>query len=202
MKEVTRILCACVLIGIMPGCGKTLSTSDYMKYVEKEDNGLKKSIVIDKWEYDVQYRPIDYILNKEKLHDPYFKESERRNMLKETLWFNISFKRTDGSPSPMKYDVSGLDDYNKRLDYFLNKATKDIWMIYNDKDTLYPVAYEFENNYNLAPQETMVVGFSATGKGYELKDMQLCYNDKIFKNGIVKATFLSSDLNNIPKIKD
>ena len=184
------------------GCKKELKSVDYMHFVQSKENGLRKTISVDGWDYMIQYKPYDYIIaNEHVAGNTGFDAGKRLAMLKGTAWFNVSVKRTDGKISPMRFNLSDRSDYDKRLDYFLNGAMKDFKLIYDKKDTLYPMSYEFENNYNLTPQETMVIAFSLP-KGEEMpaKDMQISYNDRVFKNGIIKAVFSEKDLNNIPNI--
>jgi hypothetical protein len=98
------------------------------------------------------------------------------------------------------YGITSLDEYNLRLDYFLNRAKDDIKLLYGS-DTLHPSSYLFENNYNLTPQETIVVGFNLPGNDpFPIKDMQISYCDRIYKNGIIKTTYRSEILKQIPTV--
>jgi len=180
---------------------KNLGTNAYLKYVQDIDNGLKKVIRTGEWEYTMQYKPYDYIICQE-CRNACTEDirKERMKTLLGTAWFNISFKRANADVSPLKYQVSSPEEYNNRLDYFLNHTAKDIQLIYGG-DTLRPSSYLFETNYNLTPQETIVVGFLLPGeKGQTDNDMQLTYTDRVFKNGIIKATYSSETLHKIPKL--
>lgn len=200
MKKVTNLIVILFWAQALQSCQRELKTPEYVHYVQQPENGLRKVVSADNWDYIIQYRPYDYILlSEQKKQDPK-QETKRLNDLKGTAWFTISFKRSDGSISPMRYNLSSREEYEQRQNYFLNKASKDIVMVYGKKDTLHPIAYEFENNYNLAPQETIMIGFELPmGHDRPDNDMQLSYNDQVFKNGIIKATFSEKDLNNIPK---
>lgn len=182
------------------GCKKSLKGNEYTGFIKEEKNGLKKTVSIDGWEYTFQYRPYDYILLQE--HDERGAK-KRKNELKGTACFTIKIKRADNSVSPLRYNLETRDEYDRRLNYFLNAAAKDIRLLYNGTDTLYPVAYEFENNYNLTPEETMLLGFTLPNKDELPKeDMQLSFNDQVFKNGIIKVKIKKEDLNNIPNLID
>ena len=124
--------------------------------------------------------------------------TKRMEELKGTAWFNISFKRADNGTSPMRYNISSIEEYNQRLNYLLNEAKNDLKLVY-DTTILTPVSYVFENNYNLTPQETIIVGFYLPhGEERPNKKMQLSYDDRVFKNGIIKATYSQHSLQNIP----
>lgn len=187
------------LFTVCASCRHKLATADYVSYVTKKESGLKKIIEIDGFEYSVQYKPHEYIMLMESKGDfSSYNLKKRTADLKGTAWFNISIKRADNHTTPLKYGVSSLDEYNARLQYYLNEASKDIWLLYGS-DTILPASYLFENNYNLAPMETMVVGFLLPpGDKYPKKQMQLSYNDIVFKNGIIKAFYTEEALKNIP----
>ena len=198
MKQV--ISSSLIIVAVLTGCKKNLQPNDYIRYVQDKQNGLKKEVIVDGWQYDIQYRPYEYILLFEQAGD-LSKSSKRLAELSGTAWFNISFKRTSDSVSAMRYGLSSKEDYDRRVDYYLNQASKDLVLVYDKRDTLHPISYEFENNYNLTPQETIVVGFGLPkGEKEPRRDMQLCWTDHVFKNGIIKALYLSDELRKIPNL--
>ena len=199
MKGLTN---ACLILLLLQcSCRQQLKPSAYIKYVKDSSNGLVKTTTIDGWEYVMQYKPADYIIYLEArgVYTDSFVTNEQ-NRLKGTVWFDINIRRTDGSITPLRYGVSSLDEYDTRLDYYLNHAQQDIALAYGN-DTLKPMSYLFENNYNLTPQQTMVVGFALPDSQTSIKaPMQLSYRDRIFKNGIIKATYRLKDLQHIPHL--
>jgi hypothetical protein len=178
-----------------------MKAADYIRYINNKENGFKKILQIEGWNFCMQYRPYDYIMlmeNKGQLNG--YDLEKRKSELNGTAWFNISIKRIDNSITPLRYGISSIEEYNTRLNYYLNEAEKDITLIYGS-DTLRPVSYLFENNYNLSPQETMVVGFYLPkGENDPRKNMQLSFIDRVFKNGIIKAEFSEDVLKNIPNL--
>lgn len=202
MKKVISVFTLLVLLSLLGSCKHGLKQADYFNYVRALKNGLIKKISVDNWEYSLQYKPYDYIIlieSKGKFNKD--NASKRKNELRGTAWFNISFRLKDGSVSPMRYDLNSIEDYNRRLNFFLNEAMHDIQAVYDGKDTLKQIGYLFENNYNLTPQETMIVGFELPkGEAYPEKDLQVAYNDEVFKNGIIKAIYKSEDLKKIPNL--
>jgi hypothetical protein len=199
-KVISYIVLLSVLIA-SPSCKKNMKAAEYAGYVGRKENGLRKVMLIDGFEFCMQYRPYDYIMLMESRGDFKGYDMEKRKAdLNGTAWFSIAIKRVDNSISPMRYGISSIDEYDKRLNYFLNEAKKDIWLTYNN-ERLQPSSYLFENNYNLTPQETIMVGFILpAGTVFPERDMQLSYNDQAFKSGIIKATYSQGDLNNIPNL--
>jgi hypothetical protein len=109
------------------------------------------------------------------------------------VWFNITLKHNNDAINPLKYKVSSIDEYNQRLEYFLNHASKEIFLEYKNFK-LKPISYLFENNYSLTPNETFIVGFELPLDILPKDQMTLVYNDLIFKNGIVKTNFKLVDV--------
>jgi hypothetical protein len=200
-KVISNTIFLAVLLGTN-SCTHSLPIDAYIQYVQNKEHGLKKTVQVTDWEYAIQYKPYDYIILMEnKGNRKAFDVSKRKDELKGTAWFNISFKLADGRVSPMRYNLSSKDEYDQRLNYFLNGATHNIRLIYGGRDTLRPIGYLFENNYNLTPQETIVVGFALPGgETRPQKDMQLSYNDEAFKNGIIKAIYKKQDLQDVPNL--
>lgn len=175
-----------------------LSAEDYISYVENEENGMVKNIEIDGWKYNIQYKPADYILLHE--HNTEAENRERKKQLEGTAWFNITVIQKDGKGSPLRYHVNTQEEYQSRYNYYLYQAGSDISLVWNG-DTLHPVSYIFENNYNLAPQETMVAGFILPEKATEkVTDVQLVYKDRLLGTGIIKAKFYQKDISSLPQL--
>lgn len=201
MRKAVKILGIVVVMLSCVSCQQNLNRSDYSNYVSDKENDLKKVSSIDGWEFCIQYRPYDYIaLMENKGMGTEHDLDKRKSELAGTAWFNISIKRADNSNSPLRYGISSLEGYNERLNYYLNEAANDIRLTYG-KDTLSPMSYLFENNYNLTPQETIVVGFSLPeGELRPCKNMRISMVDRVFRNGIINAEFSVETLEKIPAL--
>lgn len=180
----------CMLIS---ACHGTLQDADYIKYVEDTDNGFNNEVVVDQWQYNIQYKPYRYVLIKEHLKAGTKEYEARLKQLEHTVLYNISLRRRDTEVDPLKYGVADLEEYNRRLDYFLNYAREDITLEYDGKKIM-PNSYLFENNYSLTPKQTMVVGFVLPDDAYPGRDMSLSYNDRVFKTGIIRAALSKQKL--------
>lgn len=200
LQVVKMILCALAVIGSV-SCRRHMKAADYAAYITSKENGLKKVSQIDGWEFAMQYRPYDYVMLMESKGQVSSLDLEKRKaQMLGTAWFTIAIKRADQMVTPLRYGVSSNEEYNVRLNYYLNEAQKDVKLLYG-KDTLRPVSYLFENNYNLTPQETILVGFYLPkGEKYPCKDMRLSYVDNVFKNGIINAEFSEENLKKIPAL--
>ncbi len=201
MHRVIKYIPYTLLLVSNISCRHSMKAVDYAAYVNNEKNGLKKTVEVDGWSFCTQYRPYEYVMLMEnKGNSQGYDFSKRLSQLRGTAWFTLSIKRIDNSTSPMRYGISSIEDYNRRLNYYLNEAVNDIKLVY-DKDTLHPESYLFENNYNLSPEETMVVGFYLPrGDDHPGKEMRFSLVDRIFKSGIINAEYSSRVLEKIPAL--
>lgn len=199
--KANKLFIAAVIVLSATGCNRhSLNQTDYVRYVQNDKNHLKKAVKMQDMEFDIQYKPYDYIMLLESRNNPAYDKVKRLKQLEGTAWFNISFKKTNTEVSALKEGAASLDEYDQRLNYFLNYAAKDIVLVYGG-DTLKPSSYLFENNYNIGPEETMVVGFIFPGKDQQpIKDMQISYYDRLFHNGIIKASFSAAAIKDIPNL--
>jgi hypothetical protein len=187
-KAIKAILC---LVLCVAAC-KASRSKDPIAFARDTDNGLRKELKVGAMYYTIQYKPAAYILEQERL-DPAAAAS-RAAQLKGMAWFNISFEVAGTGQSPLRHEISGLEEYTARQDYFLNRASGDISLLYGS-DTLRVDSYWFENNQNLTPYETMVVGFRLPDTDtVPMREMLLSYDDQIFHNGIIKAKISKEDL--------
>lgn len=195
---------SCILLLLVAGlgaCNSKMSQKKYLAYVTDIDNGLKSQTVVGPWEYEIQYKPYNYIIyseNRKGISDEVYRQ--RLETLKGTAWFNISFKKKGAAQTPLKEGIAGLDEYNSRLTYFSYEARRDITLLYNGQQ-LQPMSYLFETNYGLTPQETIVVGFRLPEDRDPEDDLQLSFHDRVFGNGIIKATIKAADLQKAAKIE-
>jgi len=199
--KANKLFIAAVIALLAMGCNRhSLNQTEYVRYVQNDKNHLKKAVKMQDMEFDIQYKPYEYIMLLESRNNPAYDKAKRLKQLEGTVWFNISFKKTNTEMSALKEGAASLDEYDQRLNYFLNYAAKDIVLVYGG-DTLKPASYLFENNYNIGPEETMVVGFIFPGKDQKpIKDMQISYYDRLFHNGIIKASFSAATIKDIPNL--
>jgi len=196
-----KVISGMLLTGLwlIAGCSSIAEQKDIVRYAENPGNGLRKKVTVGNCTYTIQYKPAAYILFLE--HTPPDQLGQRRQQLDSMAWFNISFHIEGFESSPLRYKVSGLGDYDTRLNYYLNDAAKDMYLLYG-KDTLYPVSYWFENNQNLTAAETMIAGFRLRDGDRPDHDLHFAFYDRVFQNGIIKTIIRKADIDHIPDIQN
>ncbi len=190
MKQAINLL---ILALLLAGCSRE---HDPVAYAENDRNGLKKTITVGDVNYTILYKTPAYIARKEHLDKT--AEAAREKQLQGMAWFNIAFSISGYNQSPLRYQVSGQEEYAARQNYYLNEAPNDIYLLYGS-DTLYVSSYWFENSQNLLPFETIIVGFKLPGNVQQPEqDLKLSFYDRVFKNGIIKAVIKKEDLEDTP----
>jgi len=195
MKKVISLI---VCLSLVAACVRP-SSDNIIEYAEKEKNGLRKTADLGLVRYTLQYKPAAYMLKTEGLEPGDHRYARRKEQLKGMAWFNLSITIPGFGQSPLRYGVSDLSGYQSRQDYYLNQAPSDAYLLYGS-DTLYPTSYWFENGLNLVPHETMVFGFALPeGQDQAKEEMRFSFHDRIFRNGILKA---SIDKNSLDRVQD
>lgn len=200
MKRVIKFLCFVSLCAVLSCNSHVLDRQDYVRYLQEEENGSIHKVTLGELTYTFQFRPYDLIALQENKNLDKTKQAERTKELEGTLNFVLKIKTNKSDLPPLKYNISSIAEYNARLSYFSTAAQKDFSIKYGDQ-VLIPTAYAFETNYGLTPEDAIVLQFTLPNHEMQLRyDIQLCYTDRVFQNGIIKTKFLSKHLNNIPKL--
>lgn len=205
MKMVTKyiglLLCAIALYSCAERSG-SMDVNDFMRYVESSSSGYRKDINAGDMSVNIQYKPIEYVVYKEMARSAIDIDSfEARCLeLQHTIWFNIGLHIKDAQVNPIKNNVSGIQEYNSRYQYFLTEASKDIKAYYgSDENEIEKIAYHFETNYGLTPMDVIVVGFKIPDS-IAKEDIVLVYHDKLYNSGLVKAKISKENLQNQPQL--
>lgn len=185
---------------MLAACGQpaSLEPRDWVRYVENEDNGFKRTITTKDYTYIFQYKPAELVALKEAI-------SERGTLkkriaeLSNTVWFNVSIKSNNSQVNPLKNKVSSMGEYNERLNFYLYSAEKYFSFKYAGMETE-KVGYFFENNYGLTPMDVMIIGFKIPDKT-PTSDMILEFDDQYNDNRLLKVNIAKNDLLKIPSLK-
>lgn len=186
-----------LLLLLMEACTpKSLKPKDYISYLEDEENGLTRKNEINHWQYTLQYEPRDLILLREnKVGD-----LSRTKELDGTLHFKFQFRYLDAGVHPLKINIKSMEEYNQRLNYFLNQAQKDFTIEYQNTE-LHPIGYLFETQFGLVPYETINLIFALPdGEKSLTHPFEFKYVDHCFGNGIIKYSFNPNAFEKVPKL--
>jgi hypothetical protein len=224
MKKSLIIICASILLllcqsgcnteghkGIFAGLFSTekdntnvmLSSEKYIQWVEDEENQMTRSKTIDDLEFELQYKPVDYIISMEE-SDSVLTDSlinERRKELEGMYYFDFKIALKDGSGELLKHELGSAEEYEARVEYFAFKMQNDLSLTI-DNEKIPCSLFHFERAYDVAPYSIFLLGFIKGQTTYdENTEVKFEYHDQIFQKGIIKFIYTIHELNNTPKIQ-
>lgn len=184
---------------VLSGCLNTGTASGkkYMAYLENGDHALKKEIVSGGVNYSFQLATPEYIACKEfgglkeQIDTVAF-----YNRLKEMsgyVFFLIRISNPVQSMTPM---LGSAEDADEMIMYYQSAAASDIQLL-EGQSTHAVSTYLFENNYGLAPYNTIIAGFK---REHFDEDLQLVFTDRYHDNPLLKASFTHNNIQNIPTL--
>jgi len=186
------------------GCAKTiLSPAEYVKWVEEEGNGLTEEKKIGDLVFELQYRPLDYVVMMDTKNMNISKDSlEQRKQQMSGLQHFVLRMRVEGfNDDVLKYNLTNPADYESRVKYFSFQMQNDLKLI-DGKDTLYCGVYSYERAFGITPYTTFVLGFPVKEKNQaSVGDKTLLFDDKILGAGPLRITISEKNIENIPQLK-
>jgi hypothetical protein len=154
-----------------------LKSDESRHFASKELGGLRFSALLEPPLYS--YLKAEGINAKKNFDDsPYLNQ------------IRIEFELTalQGNGELTKYDVSGQDDYNERVNYYSFKVQNDVFLVL-DNDTVPCGMAVWEREFNSAPRIKHQLLFTKPEGKKSFNDIQMVFYDRIFDNGIVKLKF-------------
>src|ERR1700751_3969155 len=73
---------------------KELNDKDYCSFIENVDNGAVEKTQLDKFEFSVMYKPVDYVIELENRNKPFNPDSilKRKNELKGYQYYTFRIR--------------------------------------------------------------------------------------------------------------
>ncbi len=192
----------CLLI-LAVSCNKrSVSTSEFVAYVDNPSNNLIKEKTIGAVQLKCEFKPTEYVLIRDKYKDlgnMNFQLNENElGGIEKLNHFYLRLSTTD-HVEILKKDIQTEQEYYQRLEYYTNIIQQDLFLV-SGGDTI-PCKYSlFERNYGSSPNSILLVGFDATNQK-EDDDIFFIYDDHVLGIGPVQFEIDSKDLNKIPKLE-
>jgi len=182
----------------LSSCSVSLAPAEYVAWIEEEANNLRQVKEISNIQYQLQYRPLNYIAAKEKrkVNLPEQELLERTSKLKGSLYFSLRLNLKNNAQDILLHEINGEQDYFARVSY-CNAAMADDIKLVDGKDTLACSLFQYVPNYGVAPFADFVFAFEdKETKG----DKTILFNDRLFGAGNLQFQFKEEDIENIPEI--
>jgi len=177
----------------------TLDEKAYVQWVEGDKSHLSAVKELDDISYTLFYKPLDYMVAKERLNGAITKDQidARRKECGQMQYYTLKIK-AKGSNELLGANAGSEQEYYGRLEYFMSAMSSDLSLI-DGKDTLPCLLYHYERNYGLAPYSSFVLGFDQ-GKA-PAEDKVLVYDDHVLGSGKVMIKIKAEDIKQVPAIR-
>jgi hypothetical protein len=174
-----------------------------MQYVEKISNGLKVVKSINNYEFQLQYKPVEYVALLELGRND-FTRTELEEMKKKfgsQLYFTLNIRNKNSSDELFKDLGKTEEEKEKYLNYFSFELQNRLKLV-SDKDTADCILYHYERNFSVSPENKIVLGFENNEfNGSKNKDINIDLQDTALKCGDVTFTVQANALDDIPSLK-
>ncbi len=200
-KYTVQIFLFCLAIVLLWACGEKeeLLPRNYVEWVEHPEHGLKIEKKIDPLKFEIQYKPLEYIVAMEERRESISSDlvKHRKSELGEELeYYNFRIAPARGKQNVLMQAARDEQEYYQMIDYF-SYAAKDDFYLLQGADTAKCVLYQFVRNYELAPHLEMTMAFENKGQG----DKTFVFDDQVMRVGVVKANIEQQKINQLPKLK-
>jgi hypothetical protein len=191
-----NILHSLVFFILIVSCGNSISPSEYIAYVDSEENGLVKIWTQNDLELTCQFLPHEYIalkqFNKSTLKkEPFF---ETLAEIDSSLQFKLTFENK-AQNNFLKNNYTTGEEYNRSVMYLSYDIGADLTLV-KGVDSVKCSLFHHERTYGNTPYETLLISFAS--KFDDTDQLQLIFRDRVFGFGTVKFLFKTADIRNVP----
>lgn len=183
---------------ILLACKKVYSPLDYKNWIESELNGLRKNKTIGKISYELQYETPEYkiLMIKGPVQIGKCDIAEETKPYSGLHCFNFTITTFNGV-NPVKFDLKSQEEFYARQEYLNSNIQNDFFLLNENKDTVKCVFAHSEREFGIAPHLKIDLAFE---KQEQSENFKFCYNDRMFNNGMIKFSFDSKLLNDLPEL--
>lgn len=188
-------------LGLLCLASCNVSSRSPQQYIEAIDDNqdLHKQIEMGDIVYTLSVLPPEYIAAKYAFSQGKFdagQYKEKIGGIHKYIYSTVSMRT--GQENILKYNVAEYADFQRRLAYFSDYAMQDIKLITDQKDTLMPLDYIYENNLGVSNENKMIMVFEMP---VTAKQMSLIFNDRIFNNYNLRLNVSTAEIKALPSIK-
>ncbi len=179
-----------------------LQPSEYVKWMKSLESGLPKVKTLQ----DIEFTA--YPLSPEFMAC----NDLRENNVDQQLWdstivnyrgmkyFMLRIDALNFGDELAKYQLQSQAEYQERIMYLSFEQQGNLSVQTDDGRDVPCVLYHFERTYGVTPYSTFMLGFDeASLEG--AKELTLTLDDQLFDKGLVKFTWSTEVLKNIPKVE-
>jgi hypothetical protein len=183
------------------GCGRigNLAPAQYVRYLDDPANELVHTVIEGEDQYTIRLVTPEYLAVKELTGDysqaAYPLLGKRIAETQNNTYFLIHIgKAAKAAFSSSTETVPSASD--RMVMYYAEQGRQDFGLEI-ENTTLAPITYQFENNYGLAPYNTIILGFET---GAIKNAMKLVFNDHYKEHAYIQAAFTKEQLKDLPQL--
>ncbi|PZF74798.1 hypothetical protein DN068_00960 [Taibaiella soli] len=177
------------------------SPAGFIRYMEDPANGCCRTVETNAMIYKIQLATPQYMACRELINKTGSIDAElwkkRLAELDGTVFFIVKMARKNKENTTEGTSMTDQEHAAQMEAYYGQLAAADFSLIQNGSE-LQKLAYHFENNYGLSPENTIIIGFSV--KNVQ-KDLSLTFNDRYTHTPAIKAEFSQSTISQLPNIQ-
>lgn len=212
MKKPIATILLLVFTAIMQSAcvQQVLQPRAYMTWVEDKNNGLKITESAGDYIFNLQYKPLDYIVLINERTDTIDRKKfdKDKEELKDMQYYTFSIAPKNGKTEMLRSNLNYGEEYYQRVQYFSFHLKDDLYLI-DGNDSLPCLLCHFERSYDLTPNNKFLLAFPLSKKETSKRengnkyasDKTLIYQDKLLNTGIVKLEVTKNAIDNIPSVK-
>lgn len=198
MRHYAILLIGCLIFSF--GCKEEgTSTSDFIKWVENDKNGLKVSKQFENFIVTTQYKPLPYqaLRQLKQVNPPRNQFKKEMEELDGLEYFNLVIRLANNNGDVLKEKINSENDYYQRIKYFSFEIQKDLVLKYGNGATKPCVFSHFERNFGISSAITITMAFESENIQ---SDKTLEFNDKVLGLGKIELQISEHSINNIPNL--
>ena len=191
MKNKLKYFVFFCLITLFSCKKKELNQTDYLQYIEDNNNGLNIYKTMGDVRYTLQYKPLEYIIIKENAVDI----KKRTTELEGMQYYTLSYSLENSKEDILQHGLNDKTEYYERVNYLSFGLQNDIYLE-NGNDKLQCILFNYVRSYGLTAIADFVLAFEKNKS--TISERTLVIEDKVFGGGIIKLKIEKNDIENIP----
>ena len=192
------------LFVLTTGCQESQlqSHSELLAYLSDSDNGFKISRKVNDFDITMTYMPAELLALNESGTLNRAAYLDNLEKFKHSRTFVLSLRHENQNLDITNYNVSNLEDYQRRISYLNFDIKHDLYIQTQTGEKVRPVLVTMENIYEIGDRKNIYMVFSEEDEAvFNSGSIDLIFEDRITNTGINHFVFNKSSWENIPELK-
>lgn len=202
MRSILQYISILILAMLFVACSKETSIPEYTKQVIA-DTDLKRSYEDETFTVSCHYLPNEFLAlselkgrinNNGTLDKEIFKKEMEK--FSNASYFSLSIGLKN-KKNIIRQLIKSQDEYALVTSELTYNMMRDVYMLVDKRDTIYPITYNYTNSYGNGSDVKLLFAFPSVEVNKMQKNIELVYRDKVF--GIKNDILFSYESENLKK---